>query len=758
MFKMAKPVWAKDYKDEKNIMLEFSANMDFLGKFTSIKICADALYRLIVNGKIVAHGPQRAGKGFYRIDEIDLTHKLNRGEKNEIKIQVLTYGQVSFEYVLQEAFLMAELILDGNVILATGKNGDFTAKRILSKVQNTERYSFQRPCIEAWNLPLEYSENLELFELGEKTVKPRTAPYPQLNVKPFDKLIAKGKMSIPNIEDINVSSSKGHIENFMFDSEVVGATYRDYVAQMETTEINHLKEDALNMCFNLKESEFINLKLPYENTGFLTFKAECEENSTVYFIFDEILCDEDIVPTNHYAGTTNVIPFVFKKGSYDFTCIDPKSFHYLKVLSVKGKVKVENIGLMEYINPNGRIASFTSDDPALNRIYDAAVHNFEQGASDIFMDCPSRERAGWLCDSFFTGRTEKDLTGHSFVEKGFLENFFYATDFGKLPKGMFPMCYPSDILFTDQDIEKHAYIPNWAMFLVVELEEYVKRTGDKDIIELARPRFYELEEYFKGFINEDGLLEHLKSWVFLEHSQANKWTQDVNFPSNMLYYAMLKAMARMYSDEALSIKADGIKETVKKLSFNGKFFRDHQIIEENGNRVIPEDITEVCQYYAFFSGVATKEEYPQLLEIIANDFGAGHKCEKTHPGVYPANAFIGNYLRMEVLSFNGYRKQVINEIKDYFDYMALRTGTLWESDTARSSCNHAFASHVVRFIFRDCLGINDIDETNKKIYLNNDYTAPENAKAVIPLIDGSIKITVEGGARKVEIIGGYKIG
>ncbi len=758
MFKMAKPVWAKDYKDEKNIMLEFSANLDFAGKATSVKICADALYRLIVNGKIIAHGPQRAGKGFYRTDEIDITPVLKNGV-NEIKIQVLTYGLVSFEYVLQEAFLLAEVQVDNEVVLKTGENGDFTAKRILSKVQATERYSFQRPCIEVWNLPLQYSNDLALFELEDKRVLPRTAPYPQLNIRPFDKLIATGKMSIPElVEDHSDQHRKSSVENFKFEKIEASVTYRDQVQQMETVEINHVDGDAVNASFNLKQGEFVNLKLPYENTGFLTFKAECAEDSTLYFIWDEILCSDDVIPTDHYAGTTNVIPFYIKKGVHEFTCIDPKSMHYLKVLCVSGNVKAENIGLMEYIHPNGRIASFNSDDEALNRVYDAAVHTFEQGASDIFMDCPSRERAGWLCDSFFTGRTEKDLTGASRVEKGFLENFFYATDFGKHPKGMFPMCYPSDILFPDADIDKYAFIPNWAMFLVVELEEYVKRTGDTAIIELARPRFYELEEYFKGFINSDGLLEKLKSWVFLEHSQANKWTQDINFPSNMMYYAMLKAMARMYNDEALSIKADGIKETVKKLSFNGKFFRDHQLYQEDGTKYIPEDITEVCQYYAFFSGVATKEEYPELLEIIAKDFGAGHKCVTTHPEVFPANAFIGNYLRMEVLSFNGYRKQVINEIKDYFDYMALKTGTLWESDTTRSSCNHAFASHVVRFIFRDCLGINDIDEMQKTIYLNNDYTAPNNATAVIPLVNGKIKITVTNGVRNVEIEGDYKIG
>ena len=440
-----------------------------------------------------------------------------------------------------------------------------------------------------------------------------------------------------------------------------------------------------------------------------------------------------------------------KAGKYEFTALEPRTIHYLKVLCVEGSVEISDLKLVEYVNSKADTAKFTCDDDALNRVYEAAIHTFEQNAVDIFMDCPSRERAGWLCDSFFTGRVEKDLTGKSCVEKGFLENFFYATDFDNTPEGMLPMCYPSSEL-------KGQFIPNWAMFLVIELEEYVQRTGDTEIISVARERLYKLEEYLKKYLNEDGLLENLDGWIFVEWSQANHWVQNVNFPSNMMYYAMLKSMARMYNDTILDEKAEKIKATIKKLSFNGKFFRDHQVYDEKGNKITPEDITEVCQYYAFFTGVAEKAEYPELLEIIANDFGAGHKCEKTHPGVYPANAFIGNYLRMEVLSLNGYRKQIISEIKEYFDYMAKLTGTLWENDSTSASCNHGFASHAVRFIFRDCLGIDKVDEINKTVYLNSDYTAPENAKAIIPLNNGSIKVTVENGERNVEILGDYKIG
>ena len=144
MFKKAVPVWAKEYKTERNILLEFSYDFDFSGKFSKIRIAADALYRMYVNGKLTAHGPQRAGKGFWRVDEIDLTHKLERGEKNRITIQVERFGIISFEYVLQPSFLMAELEMDGNIIA-----------------------SYQRPFIEVWNLPHTYGEELQLESLED---------------------------------------------------------------------------------------------------------------------------------------------------------------------------------------------------------------------------------------------------------------------------------------------------------------------------------------------------------------------------------------------------------------------------------------------------------------------------------------------------------------------------------------------------------------------------------------------------------------
>ena len=51
-------------------------------------------------------------------------------------------------------------------------------------------------------------------------------------------------------------------------------------------------------------------------------------------------------------------------------------------------------------------------------------------------------------------------------------------------------------------------------------------------------------EFFQQYENEDGLLEKLPSWVFVEWSAANSFVQPLNYPSNMLYSGTLAAAGR----------------------------------------------------------------------------------------------------------------------------------------------------------------------------------------------------------------------
>ena len=75
------------------------------------------------------------------------------------------------------------------------------------------------------------------------------------------------------------------------------------------------------------------------------------------------------------------------------------------------------------------------------------------------------------------------------VERAFLDNFLYPESFPHLPKGMLPMCYPGDQ--TDGN-----FIPNWAMWYVLQLEEYYARSGDRTLLDRAKERVLDLYRFF----------------------------------------------------------------------------------------------------------------------------------------------------------------------------------------------------------------------------------------------------------------------
>lgn len=236
------------------------------------------------------------------------------------------------------------------------------------------------------------------------------------------------------------------------------------------------------------------------------------------------------------------------------------------------------------------------------------------------------------------------------------------------------------------------------MWFVLELEEYIKRSGDCAFAERAKSRVYGLIQYFATFENEYGLLEKLEKWVFVEWSRANDpdVVQDVNFPTNMLYARMLQIAGRLYGDSALLEKSQKLQETIRQRSFNGLFFTDNERRTAHGLEN-PGNITEVCQYYAFFMGTADKRTYPELWQTLVQKFGP-HRAADCCPDVAPANAFIGDYLRLELLYLDGQTEKLLQDLKEYFTPMAERTGTLWEHDQPSASCCHGFASHVLYWL------------------------------------------------------------
>lgn len=474
--------------------------------------------------------------------------------------------------------------------------------------------------------------------------------------------------------------------------------------------------------------------------GYIGLEIKASEDSVLYVFFDEILTEDDIDCLR--LGCLNCIKLHVAKGNRKFLSFEPYTFRYAKIFCAEGKVEIEKFYASEVADPRTEKVFFRCEENGLNKIFSAAVNSYRFNAVDILMDCPSRERAGWLCDSFFSGAVEHFLTGKNLIEHDYLENFLLNKAERFIPDKMLPMCYPA--LHTDS-----AFIPTWAMWFVLELSQYCQRNGE-EFIQRAKNKVYDLISYFSKFENEDGLLEDLPGWVFIEWSKAAEFTDGVNYCVNMLYSLMLRTVAQLYGDDILKEKAEKIAAFIRNQSYDGQFFTDHAV-RENGKLVFIKDKTEVCQYYAFFTGVATPQEFPQLFKVLTEDFGPQRRVTNKFPQVWFANAFIGNYLRMIILEQNCLYEQLLREIDGYFLYMADKTLTLWENDTDFASCNHGFASYILVCLVRCLTGYEGIDLQGQPKF-RQAYVKNIDTDLILPIADDKIiSISVKQGNREFKI-------
>lgn len=691
MFKIAKPISVKELQGVMNSYATFVAKVPSL-KNAKIQICAADYYRLTVNGRFVATGPARAAKGYARLDEISLDEYAKEGE-NIIVISVAGYYCRSLSTVLQPMFLWAEVVKDETVIAATGK--DFVCYLSDIKKFETERYSVQRHFIEEWDLTKPCFEKTGETFVVENPPKPikRLAPYPDYTDVLLQKATVKGTTSTD-------SEIKARANFYSFlPSERWGRYLREQIEKHSyewvQRQIQNPSANNVDLPLNLDGGEYATFDFSRIETGFLRLSGVANEKTEIVIAFAELSSSEKFTFTDTHAH--NVVDLTVS-GEFDFISFEPYTLRYAAVFVKNGSLKLSGFGIKNYGFDISK-AEIPDEivDEKLKKIYSSAMRTFAHNAVDIYTDCPSRERSGWLCDSYFTSKTEYCLTKKTAVEDAFLENFVLYKNEGEYPQGVLPMTYPAD----DQD--DATFIPQWTMWYILEVEDYVNNRGHEKDVEKFRESVYGLINFYARYENADGLLESLPSWNFIEWSRANDWTKDVSYPTNFLYAEVLRCVARLYGDKVAAEKAEKVAKTAVSQSFNGKVFLDHAV-REDGKLVLQSDCSETCQYYAMlFGGIDLKStEYSELYRLVTEVFGAGRTTLLEE--IAPINAFIGAYLRLEALLKMNENDVVIESIKTFFGDMANTTGTLWELREPRGSQDHGFASYAL-VAMRKALGI-----------------------------------------------------
>lgn len=709
-------VFAKDKRDIKNINVAFQNKKPIPKGLYELHLAARNVYRVWMNNQFIHYGPSRSAHQYLQKDVLSIALPK---DSNYITIEVVGHNVNNYYFADELPLFGIDVYQKSKLSLTTD---DFACYLLDDRTRKIQRYSFQRNFAESYIQQKDRSH----FYLGNSSL------YPTLTVETVDApILIKRQTPYPKFEVktniVRVETGTFHIDyalpvwnNRAIDN--ISTTFKGYPKEA----LSHLLSDDVSRYVYqknnkdgsyIKTNEYQIFDTQRTLTGFIRLKVKVMETTTFDVIFDEV----DFKESDHKNtdgiyidfsrnDCSNIIHYRLEPGTYDLQSFEPYSVRYMNVAVSKGHMDILSCHVVTFENHEVYQLNVKTSDEDLNLIVQAAQHTLAQNAVDILSDCPSRERAGWLCDAWFSAKAEQLMSGHNDIEKNFLMSYAKSPESPYLPKGMIPMNYPAD--HTDG-----IYIPNWSLWYGVELYDYYLRTSDESLIEQSLHKIEGIIQYFKNYENELGLLEDLESWVFVEWSAANDFVKGVNIPSNMLYAHFLECVGALYQKQELLEQAQSLKKAIRSMSFNGTFFVDQLLRDADKCLKQTKNMTETCQYYAFFTNTATKKTDENLYHLLFQSFGFERDTQTVYPEVHQSNAFIGNYLRLEILRRQHAYKQLLKECKSYFLYMAKRTQTLWEHQFVHGSLNHGFASYAANLIIEALTGISGYNEKRKEIYM-----------------------------------------
>lgn len=722
--KIKSAVWAEGQKNQMNRAFAFVLD---LGKKQMGEICLSAAscYKVIADGKLMGFGPNRTAHGYARAAVYPFNAQY-------ITVEMQSHFVPNFCWVKREPFFACVLKTEsGKEYFAE----DFNCFALSDRVQKVRRYSFQRGFCETYinekdRTALYFCKPQNAFPRvkTEKAELPHLLPSETLNP-------ALSEIFAEKVIDSGYCKTSPEIAVYVDRTETLIGTVIEGFKRGEWQDFSTDEISRITYLSGAKSGDYAYETLDFSRivTGIVEVEIIAGNAGEVFFAFDEILSDEKLKTIKPFrGGTANVFKWTVKKaGVYNLSAFEPYAFRYANVITSAG-VKA-NVKVRAYENPEAGKMLFECDDKKIEQIMEAARHTFAHNAVDLLTDCPSRERAGWLSDSFFSSVAERVFTGDNKVERAFLQNYILADKSGH-PKGMIPRCYPADYY------EEDGFIPNWSLWYILEIYKYFTQYGYDETVEKSRANVEGILNYFVDFENEFGVLEDLKGWIFVEWSAANNsdHINGINVPSNACYYASLLAAAKVYGIKGLKEKAEKVKDYLLKNAYVDGFFVDNLIRNEKGDIIPTENYTETCQYYMFFFKCADKHTHKELFDKMLNEYGksdnsasGGNPVKKQ---LTPSNMIYGVYMRLELLMREQKRVELLNECVRYFYDMTQKTGTLWENNTASASCDHGFASYVSRFIIYALFGFDVLypekGGAKNGIKLNSEAVLPFKQKTV----------------------------
>jgi alpha-L-rhamnosidase len=605
----AKWIWYPSGRTLQNTFILFRRELQLPGSFRRAKgwICADSRYRLEVNGRRVQWGPAPSDPRWAEADPVDITPYLQPG-RNVIGVTVLFYGAGDGTWPIGTPGFLFWLEVEHS----DGRNekvvSDQTWSALLCRAWQPGHYK-------RWYLrALQEEFDARLYPYGWSTAeyKPDTAwlaamplngspNKPALSAGYYEYMLDVGTgpayaelrpRSIPVLRESFVPAAKLN-EAFWLDWRVPPRDYFDFRTP------NAFTAQAAGSVrgtgpgrwsFELEGARTTALTFEFQEqvVGWPGFTMEAPDGTTV-----EMLVHEAHAPggppllNTHFDSWSR---FVCRPGKNEFETFDFESLRWLQlhVHSTRGKITISNVHVRRRVFPWPNQPLVRTNEPALQRLFDASINTLNNSAQETLVDGMARERQQYSGD----GGHQLHAVHLAFGEPRLVARYLATFSQGMTKDGFFLDCWPAYDRLA-RLIERQLDLSGWGPILDhgvgfnLDCWAHYLYTGDLEAVREPYPRLVRFARFLQGLTGADGLLpvEDLGiPSVWIDHVAYQKQRQKQCAFNLYAAAAMQRALAPLcvaFGDKAQAQAVEGFGKSLEAATIRKFWSAQHRLFINN---------------------------------------------------------------------------------------------------------------------------------------------------------------------------------
>jgi hypothetical protein len=459
------------------------------------------------------------------------------------------------------------------------------------------------------------------------------------------------------------------------------------------------------------------------------------------------ICHNETVPVDRLAVDHLLDPYHFidryilREGRQKIgNTIQERGFRMVQIVSrnFQAPIEIHQVKAVDCRYPFTQRGSFNTNDQVLNRIWDTCCETLKACTTDIFTDCPWRERAFWVNDLVVENKTSLQAFGSSEVHRRAFTMAFSE----KKEEGVITGVCPCP------EVRVNLALVPTNLFIILMLKDYLMHSNDKEFVRKFIPEISSILEIFKSWENEQGLLvPPEKYWNFFDWSFEINGISLTGKQTSLLDYVYISAMKTFIEITELigeKIDCEKYKSRIAKTSGNAEkcFFKeDQKLLSDWLEDGIPsENSSQLAHAFALLS-----DEYSQHNK--AHFENALSDANILMPDLYL------HYFVFQAMRLCGKGQIALDRIRKYWgDIVKTGSTTIWEigihghgkeAFSGDASLCHGFATSPIDFFQTTILGIEPLTPGFATFTVNPSAMDLNFAEGRVPTPHGNIYIKWE---------------